>query len=151
MRGCTLHISWIIPDNTNISEITHFMIYIDRVNIYNETNANDETFLSLSYRVRSCSPHNTSISIVNHCGREGPPSPTISTTSPEPVVCDGIVCEDNTTTGDSKFNSCLIVQVDGFLFKFSLNLFGSTVCSFVCACYSGYGPFSWSQCIFYLL
>ena len=109
MRGCTLHVSWIIPDNTNISEITHFMIYIDRVNVYNKTNANDETFLSLSYLVRSCSPHNTSISIVNRCGREGPPSPTISTTSPEPVVCDGIVCEDNTTTGDSKFNSCLIV------------------------------------------
>ena len=108
MRGCTLHVSWIIPDNTAISDISHFMIYIDGVNIHNETNLNGETFLSLSYFVRSCAPHNISISSINRCGRAGPPSPTISTVSPEPVVCDDIVCEDVDNT-DSKITFCLII------------------------------------------
>ena len=102
MRGCSLHISWIIPDNTNISDIIHYVIYIDGVNVHNETNANNETFLSLSYLVRSCGPHNTSVSIVNHCDQAGPPSATINIVSPEPLVCDDIVCEDNTITGDNK-------------------------------------------------
>ena len=105
MRRCTLHISWIIPDITAISDITHFMIYIDGVNVYNQTNSNNETFLSLSYFVHSCSPHNVSISIVNSCGQVSPPSLTISIVSPEPIICEDTMCEDSAITGHFWFNN----------------------------------------------
>jgi hypothetical protein len=103
-RGCTLHISWIVPEDTAVSDIKHFMIFIDGVNIHNETNPENATFLSLSYLIRTCTPHNTSISIVNRCDRVGPLSSTIRTISPEPLVCarDDTVCEENTVTGDYK-------------------------------------------------
>ena len=151
MRGCTLHISWIIPDITAIRDITHFMIYIDGVNVYNQTNSNDEAFLSFSYFVRSCGPHNASVSIVNCCDRAGPLSPTVIIVSPDPVVCEDIVCEENAIIGDNNFLFNNYYYYDGFLFRFSLNVFGSTVYSFVCACYGRYDCFSWSQYVSYLL
>ena len=100
MHGCILYISWIIPEDTDVSEVTHYVINIDGVNIYNETNAINETFLSLSFLVQSCTPHNTSAKIINRCGRAGPPSPTVSNITPEPLICDDSVCEDNTIAGD---------------------------------------------------
>jgi hypothetical protein len=109
--GCTLHISWIVPEDTTTSDIKHFMIFIDGVNVHNETNPENETFLSLSYLVRTCTPHNTSVSIVNRCDRVGPSSPTIMTVNPEPLVCDDtvcddIMCEENTDTVTSDCKSC---------------------------------------------
>lgn len=101
-RGCTLHISWIVPDDTTINDIKHFMIFIDGVNVHNETNPENATFLSLSYLIRTCTPHNTSVSIVNRCDRVGPSSPTVMTFSPELLVCDDIVCEENIVTGNCK-------------------------------------------------
>lgn len=100
MRGCTLHISWIVPENTPINEVVHFMIFIDEVNIHNETNTKNSTFLSLSYLIRTCTPHTTSVRIINRCGRVGPPSSTIKTASPEPLVCDEEMCEENIVTGE---------------------------------------------------
>ena len=94
------NISWIIPESTDISEVTHYAINIDGINVYNETNTVNETFLSLSYYVRTCTPHNSSISIFNCCGRAGPPSPNVSTASPQPLVCNDTVCKENTVTGD---------------------------------------------------
>ena len=100
MRGCSLHISWIIPESTDISEVTHYAINDDGMNVYNETNTVNETFLSLSYYVQTCTPHNSSVSIFNRCGRAGPPSPNVSTASPQPLVCNDTVCKENTVTGD---------------------------------------------------
>ena len=100
MRGCILYISWIVPEDTDVSEVTHYVINIDGVNIYNETNAINEKFLSLSFLVQSCTPHNTSVKIINRCGRASPPSPTVSNITREPLICDDSVCKDNTITGD---------------------------------------------------
>ena len=101
-RGCTLHISWIVPEDTPISDIKYFMIFIDGVNVHNETNPENATFLSLSYLIRTCTPHNTSISIVNVCDQVGPSSPTVMTFSPEPLICDDTMCEENTITENCK-------------------------------------------------
>ena len=91
---CTVHISWITPDNIAISDIKDHVIYIDGVNVLNESNTTD-TLLSVSYRVRGCAPHNISVGIVNRCGRMGPPSPDV-TVSPQPIICEDSVCEVDT-------------------------------------------------------
>ncbi len=133
-RGCTLHISWIVPGDTTVSDIKHFMIFIDGVNVHNETNPENETFLSLSYLGRTCTPHNTSVSIVNRCDRVGPSSPTIRTFSPEPLVCDidDTVCEENTITGDCEGYINLLINYFSFNLRFKpiINI-DSSICNLV--------------------
>ena len=74
MGKCAINISWIPPSNITISDTTHFMIYIDGENVHNVTNSNSDTILSLSHQVSSCDSHNVSVSAVDRCGRESPPS-----------------------------------------------------------------------------
>lgn len=103
MGSCALNISWIVPDNIAICDITGFMIYIDGVNVYNVTNINNDTFLSMFYPVRSCALRNVSVSAVNRCHHEGQPSSAIMVI-PEPF-CEDLACMDDRTStsrGDCK-------------------------------------------------
>jgi hypothetical protein len=102
---CTLHISWTVPNNTPTSDIDRFIIYIDGVNSLNKTlsSSNNETLFSVPYVLSSCGPHDISISILDHCGQMGQPSPTL-TVSPEPL-CDDSTCKGHrgrTAEGDCK-------------------------------------------------
>ena len=79
--SCELNISITAPDNIAINDISHFVIYIDGVNVKNDTS------LSLLYSVSSCATHNVSVAAVNRCDRES--SPAMDTVVPGQVcVCD---------------------------------------------------------------
>ena len=93
MGSCALNISWSAPNNIAISDITHYVIYIDGpgVNMQrNVNNSNNDTFLSMFLLVSSCASHNVSVNAVDHCSREGPLS--FSSVNPE-QFCDESVCE----------------------------------------------------------
>ena len=95
MQRCTLHISWTPPNNIAISDVSHFMLYVEGVNVDIKANTDNDTLLSIYYDVCSCDHHNISIRAVNRCGYEG----NLSTYVIQPPKISGLysICDSNNT------------------------------------------------------
>lgn len=93
-----LNISWNAPDNTALSDISRFMIYVDGRNALNVTNITS-TSLSVHHSVSGCGSHNVSVSAVDRCNRQGRPPASI----PEPICKCMRDDNDNSAAGSCKY------------------------------------------------
>ena len=120
---CTIHLSWILPQNTDTLDVTHFAVSINGTNIANETNNFNQSLSSTAYTLCSCASHNVSISAVNRCGSVGQSSPTITvnTLSPLPVL-------DNECMGNCVIMTCGASEIGGKVLNYKLKFKKKYVC-----------------------
>ena len=69
--GCVIQLGWSPPINLDQEDISHYIVYIDGINVLNKTSEDDENLNLIFYPVCSCDVHSVSISAVNSCGHEG--------------------------------------------------------------------------------
>ena len=77
MGNCIINIGWRPPTNIDQDDITHYMIYINGTNTFNETNDVNQNLMVISYSMCNCSTYQIRVSAVDRCGRQGQSTPTI--------------------------------------------------------------------------
>ena len=76
--GCVIQLGWSPPINLDQEDISHYIVYIDGIDILNKMSETDQNLTLISYPVCNCGVHSVSVSAVNHCGREGQRSHNIT-------------------------------------------------------------------------
>ena len=79
--GCEVQFGWSPPINLDQGNISHYNVYMNETNVLNRTSEADQNKILVSYPVSSCVTQNVSISTVNQCGREGPRSRSVISTT----------------------------------------------------------------------
>lgn len=90
--GCIVHYSWIPPRNTNMTNITHFMVTFNGVN--KSVDYTGESVYMRAHSVCTCAQHNISIAAVDHCGRMGPSRNHVISREPQSLFIFDSVCND---------------------------------------------------------
>ena len=93
--GCWVLVSWNVPNNFSVHEISHFMVYLNGTPMENELLKN-KTVLMRAYQVCTCDVHMFNISAVDTCGNVGK-SISLRVENPE-VLSDAAECGENPTT-----------------------------------------------------
>lgn len=95
--GCAIHVSWTIPSNTAVGDITRYMVHINDSNILNATSISKNS--SYSVDQVQCAFHNITIRAVNRCGQLGLSSPVITVPNiPPPSITNS---EESSTCAPS--------------------------------------------------
>ena len=95
--GCWVYVSWTIPKNFSVYEISHFKVYLNGTQMENETLKNKAVIMK-AYQVCTCDIHMLSISAVDSCGNVGE-SIYLYVKNPE-VLPDIIGCGEPPTSTD---------------------------------------------------
>ena len=99
---CEVRLGWNPPANIAQSDITHYRVFINRENVMNVTNDNNQSLFMSSHPVCSCVDNEVWISAINRCGDEGQRTLTIELDQ-EPIPLSLYPCETETTTRSNDF------------------------------------------------
>ena len=123
--GCWVLVSWNVPKNFSVHEISHFMVYLNGTQVENELLKN-KTVVMKVYQVCTCDVHMFNISAVDTCGNIGK-SISLRVENPE-ALPDAAECgEDPTTIGLGPASSN---DNDGTQFSFYSD-HGNTIINFI--------------------
>lgn len=99
---CEIRLGWNPPANIAQNDITHYTVFINRENVINVTNDNNQNILLSSYPVCSCIDNEVWINAVNRCGRQGQ-NTLIIELDQEPIPLPLSPCETEITTHPNDF------------------------------------------------
>ena len=71
MGGCTVFYSWSAPNNTDLRDISHFMVYFNGSR--NSFGTTGNSVFMKAQSVCTCASHNITIFAVDRCNRSGQP------------------------------------------------------------------------------
>ena len=102
--SCILYVGWNPPMNVAQDDVSHYTIYINGTNILNKTTSIHQNLILTAYPVCTCAEHQVRVGAVDHCGREGQRSSSI-TPDQDPFLsaivneCEFVTPSTNPDTG----------------------------------------------------
>ena len=75
-----MYVGWNPPTNVAQGDISFYMIFINGTNILNKTANIHQNLIMTVFSVCTCAEHQVRIVAIDHCGREGQRSPSITPT-----------------------------------------------------------------------
>ena len=76
--SCIIYIGWNPPTNVAPDDISFYTISVNGTNILNKTTGIHQNLILATYPMCTCAEHQVGVGAVDHCGREGQRSPSIS-------------------------------------------------------------------------
>ena len=76
--SCIIYVGWNTPINVAPDEISHYRIFINETNVLNKTTNINQNLIMTAYPVCTCTEHQVRVGAVDHCGRDGQRSPSIT-------------------------------------------------------------------------